>query len=264
MPPIGEGMWEIGGTKFYEHDLDLLLSIYPKPSGICYVYLEPFMEIEQYYPVIRKFHEAGIYQHMYTNGTLATEQNLRALANAGLDELRFDLDATHCADKVIEAMGIAKQYIPAVGIETPMSPQFKAAFLQKKSAILQAKPDFLNFAELHLNENNLQNFEGENIYISRQGYVSPIWSRRVTLELMRLAGEEGWDMLLHDCSNRTKFARDLNLRCKDGSFFGTSNYTREFERIPYEAFLPVLEDPEFHFLSEEELPKGYRVGDIVL
>ena len=45
MPPIGEGMWEIGGTKFYEHDLDLLLSIYPKPSGISYVYLEPFMEI---------------------------------------------------------------------------------------------------------------------------------------------------------------------------------------------------------------------------
>ena len=74
----------VGGTKFYEHDLDLLLSIYPKPSGISYVYLEPFMEIEQYYPVIRKFHEAGIYQHMYTNGTLANEQNLRALAEAGL------------------------------------------------------------------------------------------------------------------------------------------------------------------------------------
>jgi hypothetical protein len=29
--PIGEGMWEIGGTKFYEKDIDLLLSIYQKP-----------------------------------------------------------------------------------------------------------------------------------------------------------------------------------------------------------------------------------------
>ena len=27
-PPIGEGMWEIGGTKFYEDDIDLLLSIH--------------------------------------------------------------------------------------------------------------------------------------------------------------------------------------------------------------------------------------------
>ena len=45
-PPIGEGMWEIGGTKFYEDDIDLLLSIQKKPTGVAYVYLEPFMEIE--------------------------------------------------------------------------------------------------------------------------------------------------------------------------------------------------------------------------
>ena len=49
IPPIGEGMWEIGGTKFYEQDIDLLLSIQKKPTGISYVYLEPFMEIEEYY-----------------------------------------------------------------------------------------------------------------------------------------------------------------------------------------------------------------------
>ena len=87
-PPIGEGMWEIGGTKFYEDDIDLLLSIQKKPTGVAYVYLEPFMEIEKYYGIIRKFHEAGVHQHMYTNGTLATEENLRALGEAGLDELR--------------------------------------------------------------------------------------------------------------------------------------------------------------------------------
>ncbi|MBS5824588.1 MAG: radical SAM protein, partial [Clostridium argentinense] len=72
IPPIGEGMWEIGGTKFYEKDIDLLLSIHKKPTGISYVYLEPFMEIEKYYSIIKKFSDAGIHQHMYTNGTLAT------------------------------------------------------------------------------------------------------------------------------------------------------------------------------------------------
>jgi pyruvate formate-lyase activating enzyme-like uncharacterized protein len=50
IPPVGEGMWDIGGTKFYEKDIDLLLSIHQKPTGISYVYLEPFMEIEKYYP----------------------------------------------------------------------------------------------------------------------------------------------------------------------------------------------------------------------
>ena len=78
-PPIGEGMWEIGGTKFYEDDIDLLLSIDKKPSGVSYVYLEPFMEIEEYYGIIARFRHAGVHQHLYTNGTLATEESLRAL-----------------------------------------------------------------------------------------------------------------------------------------------------------------------------------------
>ena len=107
MAPVGEGMWEIGGTKFYEKDLDLLLSIHQKPTGISYVYLEPFMEIEKYYPVIRKFNEFNIHQHMYTNGTLATEENLKVLVEAGLDELRFNLGASDTADFVIANMALA-------------------------------------------------------------------------------------------------------------------------------------------------------------
>ena len=175
--PIGEGLWEIGGTKYYERDLPLLFSIHKKPTGVSYVYLEPFMEIEKYYGVIRAFHQAGIHQHMYTNGTLATE---------------------------------------------------------------------------------------ENLYMARLGYVSPIWSRELTLTLMRQAAEEQWPMVVHDCSNDTKFARDLNLRAKEGGWFGASSYGCEFARLPYAAFLPILRDPDFQFLEEEPLPEGYRPGDIVL
>ena len=265
LPPVGEGMWEIGGTKFRVEDIDLLLSIQQKPTGISYVYLEPFMEIEEYGPIIRRFHEAGVHQHMYTNGTLATEENLRALGEAGLDELRFNLGASNCADKVIEAMAIARKYIPFVGIETPMTPAFYEGFQRKRAQIFAAAPDFINCAELHLNDNNLQNYAGENLYMSRHGYVSPIWSRELTLKLMRQADEENWDMLVHDCSNRTKFARDLNLRAHEGGWFGSSTYGCEFERIPYAAFLPVLEDESFRFLEEDEkLPYGYNPGDIVL
>lgn len=263
IPPVGEGMWEIGGTKFYEKDLDLLLSIQQKPTGISYVYLEPFMEIEKYYPVVKKFREAGIHQHLYTNGTLCTEENLKALAEAGLDEIRFNLGATNCSDKVIENIGIAKKYFERVGIETPMTPEFFASFFEKKQAILETKLDFINCAELHLNVNNIDNYHGENMYISRQGYISPVWSRALTLEFMKTADEEGWDLVVHDCSNYTKFARGLNLTSKEGKWFGASNYSCEFERIPYEVFLPVLRDESFEFLSEEALPAGYRPGEIV-
>lgn len=256
--PVGEGMWEIGGTKFYEKDIDLLLSIHQKPTGISYVYLEPFMEIEKYYSIIKKFHAANIHQHLYTNGTLATEETLKALGEAGLDEIRFNLGASNCADKVIQNIGLAKKYIKSVGIETPMTPEFFQVFFKKQQAIFATKLDFINCAELHLNENNINNYYGENMYIARQGYISPIWSRELTLKFMKIAEEENWDIAVHDCSNYTKFARSLNLSSKTGMWFGASNYACEFSMIPYEIFLPTLNDDEFQFLEEEELPEGYK------
>lgn len=256
--PVGEGMWEIGGTKYYEKDLDLLLSVYEKPTGISYVYLEPFMEIEKYYSIIKKFKAAGIHQHLYTNGTLAAEETLKALGEAGLDEIRFNLGASNCADKVIENIGLAKKYIKKVGIETPMTPEFFAAFFKKKQAIFATQLDFINCAELHLNENNVGNYYGENMYICRQGYVSPIWSRELTLKFMKIADEENWDLAVHDCSNYTKFARSLNLSSKAGMWFGASNYACEFSSLPYELFMPILNDDDFEFLQEEELPDGYK------
>ena len=263
-PPIGEGMWEIGGTKFYEDDIDLLLSVQKKPTGIAYVYLEPFMEIEQYYGVIAKFHAAGVHQHMYTNGTLATEENLRALGQAGLNELRFNLVATDCSDAVIENLRLAKRFIPYVGIETPMTPEFFEAFQQKKNRILATGLDFINCAELHLNPNNIGNYEGESLYISRQGYISPIWSHEISLRMLAMADAEHWPIAVHDCSNRTKFARDLNLKGHEGGWFGASDYACEFPTPPYWAFLPTLTDDSLPFVEEEPLPPGYRPGDIVL
>lgn len=256
--PVGEGLWEIGGTKFYEKDIELLLSVHQKPTGISYVYLEPFMEIEKYYSIIKKFRTAGVYQHLYTNGTLATEATLKALGEAGLDEIRFNLGASGCADKVIENIGLAKKYIKSVGIETPMTPEFFETFFKKQQAILATNLDFINCAELHLNENNIGNYAGENMYISRHGYVSPIWSRELTLKFMKIADDENWDLAVHDCSNDTKFARGLNLSSKAGMAFGASNYACEFSMLPYEIFIPILNDDTFKFLAEEELPDGYR------
>lgn len=262
IPPVGEGLWEIGGTKFYEKDIDLLLSIQKKPTGISYVFLEPFMEIEKYYSIIKKFKDANVHQHLYTNGILAKEETLKALGEAGLDEIRFNLGASNCSDKVIENIKIAKKYIKNVGIETPMTPEFFETFFQKKQKILDTKLDFINCAELHLNANNIDNYHGENMYICRHGYISPIWSRELALKFMKIADDENWDLAVHDCSNFTKFARSLNLSSKEGGWFGSSNYGCEFTKTPYSAFLPILRDENFTFLKEETLPDGYKPGEM--
>ena len=148
---------------------------------------------------------------------------------------------------MIETMRIAKRYIGQVGIETPMTPEFYEAFQKKKQAILGTGIDFINCAELHLNANNIGNYDGESMYISRHGYISPIWSRELTLKLMKSAAGERWPLVVHDCSNDTKFARDLNLRGKEGGWFGASAYACEFARVPFEAFLPVLRMKRLRF-----------------
>ena len=249
IPPVGEGMWEIGGTRYYEKDIDLLLAIQDKPTGVSYVYLEPFMEIEKYYNMIRKFRASGVHQHMYTNGTLATEENLKALGEAGLDELRFNLGASNVSDKVVANIALAKKYIPKVGIETPMTPEFYKTFFKKKETILATGVDFINCAELHLNENNIENFYGEDMYMSRQGYISPVWSRELTLKFMAIALEEDWAPLIHDCSNYTKFARGINFGRAAKTAFGTTNYASEFQGIPYEMLLPILRNDDFQFVE---------------
>ena len=157
-PPIGEDTWEIGGTKYRTRDLSTLLSLEKKPTGIAYVYLEPFCEIGVYYDAIHIFAEAGVYQHMYTNGTLATRENLKALGAAGLNELRFNLGASRCHPKVLEAIRVAKEFIPRIGIETPMTREFWADFHNRKEDILRTGADFMNCAELHLSPNNVMNY----------------------------------------------------------------------------------------------------------
>ena len=252
---IPDGMWEIGESLFYEEDIDLLFSIQKKPSGVAYVYLEPFLEIEKYYDVIKKLSDLGIYQHMYTNGSLCTEENLKKLGASGLNELRFNLGAVNCSDKVIEYMKIAKKYIPQVGIETPMTPEFYEQFQIKKDKIIETGIDFINCAELHFGEDNINNYIGEKMYMSRRGYISPIWSRELTLKLMKQAEDERWDLVVHDCSNHTKYTRELNKSFKQGEPFGSTNYRSEFERFLPHIFLPILRDNEFKFLEEDELPR---------
>jgi pyruvate formate-lyase activating enzyme-like uncharacterized protein len=256
---IPDGMWDIGDNLYEEEDIELLLSIQKNPTGVAYVYLEPFMEIEKYYSVVKKFSNAGIHQHMYTNGVLCTDENLKKLAESGLDELRFNLGAANCSDKVIEAMKTAKKYFKSVGIETPMTPEFYESFMEKKEQILSLGLDFMNCAEFHMGPDNINNYIGEKFYVYKNGYLSPTWSRKITYKFMKMASQEKWNMLVHDCSNHTKYAREMNKASKQGGAFGEHSYFSEFDRpLPY-LFLPILRDESFKFLDEAPLPAHLKL-----
>ena len=69
----------------------------------------------------------------------------------------------------------------------------------------------------------------------QDGYISP-YGAGVNLKFMKIADEEKWDTVVHDCSNYTKFARGLNQSSKEGKWFGASNYGCEFSEYPLMYF----------------------------
>jgi len=177
-------------------------------TGVTYVFYEPFMNIEKHYELIRYISDKGINQHMYTNGTLCTEEHFRKLKEAGLDEIRFNLAATDCSKRVIENMGKARNYFEYLVIESPMYKEYYDSFMKNRKAILATGVDHINCAELHLNERNFRNFN-EPVYWFRRGYCSPVSSRQLTYDMIEVAAKEKWKVVINDCSNALKYYRGI-------------------------------------------------------
>jgi len=179
-------------------------------KGIAWVYYEPFTALDKHLRAIDYISQKGIHQWLYTNGTLATEDNLKQLADCGLTELRFDLAATMCSDKVIKIMKFARQYFEYLVVESPMFEEYMISFLNNKDKILDTGLDHINCAELHLVPNIARHWANEPLYIYNDGYVSPISSRNYTYDLIELAEKEQWKgIFINDCSNSLKYYRGV-------------------------------------------------------
>jgi len=212
---IPSDLYLIGNNLYSEDDVKLLFEKQAKKflNGVAWLHYEPLMEIDKMLALMQFIHKKGHHQWLYTNGTLATENNLKKLKRAGLDEIRFNLAATNCSDKVIKNMKIARKYFKYLCIESPMFTKFYNSFMKKSKQILDTGVDHIHFAELQLFPKTIANFRDEGpIYRYKKGYVSPIKSRQLTYNIFDLAVKERWrNVVLHDCSNETKFFRGVSF-----------------------------------------------------
>jgi len=212
---IPEGLFRIGNVQrfFSEDDVKLLFKKQGKKfiKGVAWLYYESLLEIDKMLPLMKFIHKSGFYQWLYTNGVYATEKNLEKLKKVGLDEIRFNLAATNCSDAVIKHMKIARRYFKYICIESPMFSGFYDSFIKKKEAILDTGVDHIHFAELQLSLNTMNKFRKEGlVYRYKSGYISPVKSRQLTYDIFEIAAREKWkNVVLHDCSNETKFFRGV-------------------------------------------------------
>lgn len=207
-------------------------------TGAAWVSSEPLEEFQKIPELMKWLAELGYWQWLYTNGVRADEENLKTLSDFGLNEIRFNLQATKFSDTVIKRMALARKYFDYVCIETPMYKEVFENYKKKKQQILDAGVTHINSAELQIRRNTFDfGLKQGMLYRHRKGYTSPISSRQLTYDLIDMAEAENWNVVIHDCSNDTKFYRGC---IKEGGL----NYATHVG-IPKASYLKTLEMMEF-------------------
>ena len=253
---IPEELYKIHDEFFTEDDIKLLFEVKgERLNGVAWLHYEPLMELGKILPLMSFItKKTDCYQWLYTNGILANEETLKSLADAGLDEIRFNLAATDCSDKVLRNMANARKYFTHLCIESPMFTKFYNSFMRKKSQILETGVDHIHFAELQLFPWSLDIFSSEGpIYRYHRGYVSPISSRQLVYDVFDKAAKERWPVVLHDCSNEVKFYRGVHSG-KRGAF-SQVNYRVSRPRFYTDRLIKNLPIPFY-----ENAIKKYRIG----
>lgn len=116
---------------------------------------EPFMTFDRTLTYVRKVKQRfgdALHLWLYTNGILATPEKLDRLAEAGLNEMRFDISAdSYNLDKVRLAAG----RIPTVTVEIPAIPEDYQKLRDLLPALCEAGVHHLNLHQLRCTPFNL-------------------------------------------------------------------------------------------------------------
>lgn len=236
-------------TNFFEAVLSkdqLILTlekqVIPKVDAIGWIDKEPLLELEKIKNVAPFLKDNKVYQYLYTNGTLATEDVLKLLADCGINELRFNLQASNFNPTVLKNMRKAVEIIEHVGIETPIYGDSFNNFLKHKDLILESGIKQINMPELQVSHATIEYFakkEGE-LYRNRRGYTSPISSRQYVYRLIEIALQEKWPFIINDCSNETKYFRDTPF-IPDNVISGVIQHMTKFNFLPPNHYIFVID-----------------------
>ena len=120
---------------------------------------EPLLTPERtlaFVTAIKKHFGEKIHLWLYTNGILATAETLAVLADAGLDEIRFDIGATAYR---FDAARLASGLIPTVTVEIPAIPEEEERLKNLLPRLHDAGIKHLNLHQLRLTPHNYERLQ---------------------------------------------------------------------------------------------------------
>ncbi len=212
---------------------------------------DPLLVLERTVEVIRALKEhfgPSFHIHLYTSGRYATVDALRALARAGLDEIRFHPVEEWMLKRVESAVKLG---LFTVGAEIPMLPDKLEETKKLIKTLDSIGVEFVNINELEVSPTNMSKLLLRGYRVST---LKPVveGSEEAALELLHWAEREGLRISLHYCPASYKDSIQMRLRLLRKAL----RLAKAYERITPTGLLEYLAAP----LTEETrrlIEEGY-------
>lgn len=155
---------EIPSTQSLDFDSADLYADYVKTfgfKGVSFSGGEPLLFFDRTLEYLKAVRQRlpDVYIWMYTNGILADPYKMKKLADAGLDEIRFDIGAI---DYSLEKIKAAKDIIPNITIEIPAVPEKTERIISLLSDMIEVGVTNLNLHQLRLTNYNAKKLLNHN------------------------------------------------------------------------------------------------------
>lgn len=189
-----------------------------KIRGVSYSGGEPFLYLDKVVEMgnFVKEKKPKSYQWIYTNGVLADRDSMTRIYDAGIDEIRFHINATDFADRVMENMRTSRSIFPRVTVEIPVTEKVRTWLIDKGGLeILQRiGVEQLNLAELFYYTHDPRiELDPDRFYSFTQfpfpTLLAELESRVYTYQIIEAALNKNVDVLINDCSLERKLVQML-------------------------------------------------------
>jgi len=143
---------------------------------------------------------------LYTNGRLATRDRLTTLADAGLDEIRFDLTAGVARE---DALDLAVALLPRVTVEIPAVPGEDASLVVLAHRLDGLGVRHLNLHQLRATPHNQGRLEARGLKVLEGDPPLVEGSAEAALAVHRAVREAGLALGVNCCTWQSKSAAQL-------------------------------------------------------
>ncbi|MBI5623049.1 MAG: radical SAM protein [Elusimicrobia bacterium] len=182
---------------------------------------------------LRKTSGQRLHLWLYTNGLLVTENRLKRLRAAGLDEMRFNICA---AGYDLKAVSLAVKFIPTVTVEIPMIPEDYERVRNLLGPMKRIGVKHLNLHQLYVSRGNHRAFGRRGYTGLRLPCTPTLESELAALRILRAALDGGVGIPINYCSmtyrdrvtawsRRRRAAALMKMPCEDVTGAG---YLRRF------------------------------------